>query len=124
MTPRSAVNDSATAVEAGGTNNASVGVDPRGNVLSNDTDVDIATNADQLHVVSVGPGAGIQTPVVGVMVINGQYGQLLIGSNGSYEYVVDNNNAAVQALRLSGQTLSDSFDYVPVTSPVRPLPPR
>jgi VCBS repeat-containing protein len=65
-----------------------------------------------LSVQSVGPGAGIQTPVVGVVVINGQYGQLLVGSNGSYEYVVDNNNAAVQALRLSGQTLTDRFDYV------------
>jgi VCBS repeat-containing protein len=106
------VNDSATAVEAGGLNNASAGVDPRGNVLSNDTDVDIATNADQLHVVSVGPGAGIQTPVLGVTVINGLYGQLVIGSNGSYQYVVDNNNAAVQALRLAGQTLQDDFNYV------------
>jgi VCBS repeat-containing protein len=106
------VNDSATALEAGGTNNASAGIDPRGNVLSNDTDVDIATNADQLHVVSVGPGAGIQTPVLGVTVINGLYGQLVIGSNGSYQYVVDNNNAAVQALRLSGQTLQDNFNYV------------
>ncbi|WP_419710434.1 VCBS domain-containing protein [Pseudomonas sp. NFX224] len=108
-----AVADSATAVEAGGTNNASIGVDPRGNVLANDTDVDIATNADQLHVVSVGTtGSGIQTPVNGVLVINGQYGQLLIGSNGSYEYVVDNNNPLVQALRLPGQTLVDRFDYV------------
>ncbi|WP_242208360.1 MULTISPECIES: VCBS domain-containing protein [unclassified Pseudomonas] len=106
------VNDSATALEAGGTNNASAGIDPRGNVLSNDTDVDIATNADQLHVVSVGPGAGIQTPVLGVTVINGLYGQLVIGSNGSYQYVVDNNNAAVQALRVSGQTLQDNFNYI------------
>jgi VCBS repeat-containing protein len=106
------VNDSATALEAGGSNNASAGIDPRGNVLSNDTDVDIATNADQLHVVSVGPGAGIQTPVLGVTVINGLYGQLVIGSNGSYQYVVDNNNAAVQALRVSGQTLQDNFNYV------------
>ncbi|MFJ2426612.1 VCBS domain-containing protein [Pseudomonas sp. NPDC087804] len=106
------VNDSATAVEAGGTNNASAGVDPRGNVLDNDTDVDIATNADSLQVVSVGPGAGIPIPSNGVVVVNGLYGQLLIGSNGSYEYVVDNNNATVQALRLSGQTLQDTFNYV------------
>ncbi|WP_166219362.1 VCBS domain-containing protein [Pseudomonas atagonensis] len=106
------VNDTATAVEAGGINNAAAGIDPRGNVLTNDTDVDIATNADSLHLVSVGPGAGIQTPIVGVSVINGLYGQLIIGSNGSYQYVVDNNNAAVQALRLAGQTLQDSFDYV------------
>ncbi|MFY0731792.1 VCBS domain-containing protein [Pseudomonas sp. NFX15] len=110
------VNDSAIAVEAGGTNNGTIGLDPRGDVLTNDTDVDIATNADQLHLVSVGPGGsgGTTTPIAanGVTVINGLYGQLLIGSNGSYEYVVDNNNAAVQALRLAGQTLVDTFDYV------------
>ena len=106
------VNDTAIAVEAGGTNNASIGIDPRGNVLANDTDVDIATNADRLNLVSVGPAAGIQTAITGAVVINGQYGQLLIGSNGAYEYVVDNNNATVQALRLSGQTLTDRFDYI------------
>ncbi|PBJ24138.1 hypothetical protein BSF44_21800 [Pseudomonas sp. ACN8] len=110
--PPIAVDDSAIAVEAGGTNNTVIGVDPRGNLLVNDTDIDTATNADRLHVLSIGPGTGIQTPVVGVVVINGQFGQLLVGSNGSYEYIVDNDNAAVQALRLSGQTLTDRFDYV------------
>lgn len=112
--PPVGVDDSATAVEAGGTNNNVVGVDPTGQLLTNDTDVDIATNADQLHVVSVASvnGAGLQIPVVGVLAINGQYGQLLVGSNGAYQYVVDNNNPLVQALRLSGQTLTDSFDYV------------
>ena len=48
-----AVNDTASATEAGGTLNSQVGVDPTGNVLSNDTDVDIATNGDALRVVSV-----------------------------------------------------------------------
>jgi VCBS repeat-containing protein len=105
-------NDSAIAVEAGGTNNAAIGIDPVGNLVTNDTDVDIATNADQLHVVSVGPGAGVQTPINGVVAIVGQYGQLLVGSNGAYQYVVDNNNPTVQALRLSGQTLIDTFNYV------------
>jgi VCBS repeat-containing protein len=106
------VNDVATAVEAGGTNNAAIGIDPTGQLLTNDTDVDIVTNADQLHVASVGPGNGGQIPIVGVVVITGQYGQLIVGSNGAYQYVVDNNNPLVQALRLSGQTLTDSFDYV------------
>lgn len=112
--PPIGVDDSATAVEAGGTHNNVIGVDPTGQLLTNDTDVDIATNADQLHVVSVATvnGAGLQIPVVGVLAINGQYGQLLVGSNGAYQYIVDNNNPLVQALRLSGQTLTDSFDYV------------
>ena len=35
-----AVADAATATEAGGVNNATAGVNPTGNVLTNDTDVD------------------------------------------------------------------------------------
>lgn len=109
-----AVDDSVTAVEAGGTFNGIDGVDPRGNVLTNDIDVDIATNADRLRVIAVGPANGTATtlPDVGVVVITGQYGNLIVGSNGSYQYRVDNNNPAVQALRLAGQTLTDRFDYV------------
>jgi VCBS repeat-containing protein len=106
------VDDSATAVEAGGTNNAAIGVDPTGQLLTNDIDVDIATNADQLHVFSVGPSNGAQTTIVGVTVVTGQYGRLIVGSNGAYQYIVDNANPLVQALRLSGQTLTDRFDYV------------
>ena len=109
-----AVDDSATAMEAGGTNNAIDGVDPRGNLLSNDIDVDIATNADRLRVISIGPNNGASTslPASGVVVITGQYGNLIVGSNGSYQYRVDNNNPAVEALRQAGQTLVDRFDYV------------
>jgi VCBS repeat-containing protein len=109
-----AVNDSITAVEAGGTNNNAIGVNPSGTLLTNDTDVDIATNADQLRVASVAPanGSAVLTPANGVVAITGQYGQLLVASNGAYQYVVDNNNPLVQALRVSGQTLVDSFDYV------------
>ena len=109
-----AVDDSVTAVEAGGTFNGIDGVDPRGNVLTNDIDVDITTNADRLRVIAVGPANGTATtlPDIGVVVITGQYGNLIVGSNGSYQYRVDNNNPAVQALRLAGQTLTDRFDYV------------
>lgn len=115
-----ATNDMALATEAGGFNNSTAGVDPRGTVLSNDTDVDIATNSDVLSVTSVtalkGPGAGddvtqalINNRVVYDIV--GLYGTLKIDSTGRYEYVVDNSNALVQALRVSGQTLSESFSY-------------
>ncbi|WP_110972679.1 VCBS domain-containing protein [Pseudomonas huaxiensis] len=109
-----AVDDVITAQEAGGTRNNILGIDPRGNLLSNDTDVDIATNADRLHVVSVGPANGNATslPDVGIVVITGQYGNLIVGSNGSYQYRVDNSNPAVEALRLNGQTLVERFDYV------------
>lgn len=109
-----AVNDFATAVEAGGTRNNVLGVDPRGNVLSNDTDVDIATNGDRLRVIAVSPanGSAVSLPASGVVVITGQYGNLIIGSNGSYQYRVDNSNPLVEALRVAGQTLSERFDYV------------
>lgn len=106
-------NDSANAVEAGGSNNRLPGVDPRGNLLSNDTDVDIATNADQLRVITVGLGgqAQVALPSIGSRVITGQYGSLVVSLTGAYQYIVDNSNAAVQALRLAGQTLTESFDY-------------
>ncbi|GGP18860.1 VCBS domain-containing protein [Silvimonas iriomotensis] len=107
------VNDAASATEAGGSFNNTIGVDPRGNVLTNDTDVDIATNGDSLHVVSVLPTGGTSgnVPGVGTGTFAGQYGTLTISADGGYLYTVDNNNAAVQALRTAGQHLVDSFTY-------------
>ncbi|WP_061170149.1 VCBS domain-containing protein [Caballeronia hypogeia] len=109
-----AVPDAASATEAGGNANAQPGVDPTGNVLTNDTDVDIATNGDALRVVQVAnqSGTSIFLPNTGRGVIAGLYGTLSLGANGGYQYVVDNANAAVQALRLSGQTLTERFTYV------------
>ena len=40
----------------------------------------------------------------------GAYGTLTLNADGSYSYVVDNNNAAVQALR-SSDTLTETFNY-------------
>ena len=109
-----AVNDTASATEAGGTLNSQVGVDPTGNVLSNDTDVDIATNGDALRVVSVTNqnGATLSLPNIGATSIAGLFGTLTLGAAGGYQYTVDNNNPAVEALRLSGQTLSEHFTYL------------
>src|SRR5262249_16630196 len=44
----------------------------------------------------------------------GTYGSVTLNANGSYTYTVDNSNAAVQALRTSGQTLTDTFTYTMV----------
>ncbi|WP_250519060.1 VCBS domain-containing protein [Caballeronia sp. ATUFL_M1_KS5A] len=106
--------DTASATEAGGNANDTPGVNPTGNVLANDTDVDIATNGDALRVVQVTnqSGASVAVPGAARVVVAGVYGTLSIGANGGYEYVVDNANAAVQALRLSGQTLTERFSYV------------
>jgi fimbrial isopeptide formation D2 family protein/uncharacterized repeat protein (TIGR01451 family) len=109
-----AVNDTADATEAGGNANNQAGVNPTGNVLNNDTDVDIATNGDALRAISVTnqDGAVTNLPTIGQNSSVGRFGTLVIGANGGYQYVVDNNNAAVQALRVSGQTLTDTFTYV------------
>ncbi len=109
-----AMDDNATAREAGGTNNRTPGVDPRGNLLDNDTDVDIATNGDQLRVISVTSplGVPVSVPVLGSVEVIGRYGRLVVQSNGAYQYLVDNNNAEVQALRLAGQQLTENFTYV------------
>ncbi|MCG8293218.1 VCBS domain-containing protein [Pseudomonas entomophila] len=108
-----AIDDNANAVEAGGTRNSVKGIDPRGNLLANDSDVDIATNGDRLRVISVGlqDGSGLQSPVNGLVVITGQYGRLIVASSGAYQYIVDNDNPQVEALRLAGQTLTERFDY-------------
>ncbi|MCQ4349017.1 VCBS domain-containing protein, partial [Pseudomonas stutzeri] len=99
-----AVADTAIAVEAGGASNATPGSNASGNLLDNDSDA----NGDTLTVTAVN-GSAIASG--GSLVVSGQYGQLTLGANGAYTYVVDNANAAVQALRSSANTLSETFTY-------------
>ncbi|WP_052949711.1 VCBS domain-containing protein [Dyella japonica] len=116
--PPSAVPDTDDAVEAGGTNNQTEGVDPKGNMLDNDTDVDIATNGDFLTLTGVQllPGGPVVAPLAngGTASVTGLYGTLYFLANGSYQYVVDNGNPTVQALRTCGQTLTETFSYTAV----------
>ena len=100
-----AVADAATAVEAGGVANGIPGTDPTGNVLTNDTDVD---SGDTQTVTAFSFGA---TPGTLGSALAGNYGSLTLNAAGNYSYVVDNNNAAVQALRSSGNTLPEIFNY-------------
>ncbi|MDY3556247.1 DUF4347 domain-containing protein [Gemmata sp. JC717] len=103
-----AVADAAMAVEAGGTNNGTPGTDPTGNVLANDTDPD---GGDTKVVTGVVAGnAGSASGSVGVTV-TGTYGSVVVNANGSFTYTVNNANAAVQALRTSSDTLTDTFTY-------------
>jgi VCBS repeat-containing protein len=106
--------DLAIAVEAGGFNNGDPGVNPTGNVLANDTDVDIQTNGDVLTVTRIAnnltPG-GVAVSANGITALQGLYGILVIRPNGGFQYIVDNSNPAVQALRTSGQFISEFFDY-------------
>jgi VCBS repeat-containing protein len=109
-----AATDTPIAVEAGGLNNGTPGTNPGGNVLTNDTDVDSVANGETKTVqgIATGTQAGPLTLNVGTGVVSANgYGTLTIAADGTYSYVVDNTNAAVQALRTSAQTLTDTFSY-------------
>jgi len=100
--------DTVIAVEAGGVSNGTAGTNPSkdaaAGVLFNDTDVD---SGDTKTVTAV---TGVLAGTVGTAT-NGLYGALTLNADGSYSYVVDNNNTTVQALRLSSNTLTDTFNY-------------
>ena len=76
------------------------GSNATGNVLANDTDVD------------AGDGKTVVAADTGVRV--GSYGTLTLNADGSYTYVIDNADPAVDALRLSTDTLTDQFTYTVV----------
>ncbi|TWT98957.1 Ig-like domain-containing protein [Neorhodopirellula pilleata] len=94
--------------EAGGDANTTPGIDPTGNVLDNDTDLDVT---DSANVVGVAQGiTGAASGFVGAPV-DGLYGNITIQSNGLYVYNVDNNHPDVEALRTTTDTLEDVFTY-------------
>ncbi|MGY4224881.1 VCBS repeat-containing protein [Bradyrhizobium sp. USDA 4503] len=104
-----AVADVASATEAGGVNNGTAGVDPTGNVLTNDTDVD-AGDSKTVAGVAAGTTSAALSSGAGTGV-TGAHGTLTLGTDGSYTYVVDNSDSAVEALRTSSDTLTDTFSY-------------
>ncbi len=91
-----------------GTNNGVAGTNPTGNLLTNDIDVD----SGDTRTVS-GVAAGTQASASGSVAssVTGSYGSIIVAADGSYTYTVDNSNSAVQALRTSGQSLTDIFTY-------------
>ncbi|MBU6240057.1 MAG: tandem-95 repeat protein, partial [Planctomycetes bacterium] len=103
-----AVADTTIAIEAGGINNTTAGVNPVGNVLANDTDTD---TGDSKTVTGVAAGVvGSASSNVGSSVI-GTFGTITIANDGTYTYTIDNSNAIVQALRSASNTLTDVFTY-------------
>ena len=84
-----------------------------GNVLSNDTDADVALG-DFLTVTGVRAGTeaagGALTGVSGSTVIAGIYGSLTIGANGAWSYALDNSDPDTQALA-QGQQVTETFTY-------------
>lgn len=103
-----AVVDTATALEAGGTANGTAGTNPTGNVLSNDTDID-AGDTKTVTGVAAGVVGSVSTNVGSA--VTGTYGSISISSTGAHTYNVDNSNAAVQALRTTSNTLTDTYTY-------------
>ncbi|MFM5093897.1 VCBS domain-containing protein [Aeromonas rivipollensis] len=104
-----AVDDKANALEAGGIDNTAAGLDPVGNVLDNDSDVDSQANGETRTVLTVSDALG--NSVNAGQVLQGRYGQLILNADGSYQYLIDNDNPEVEALRLASQTLTEVFSY-------------
>jgi VCBS repeat-containing protein len=118
-TPPVANDDSVSATEAGGLNNAVAGVNPTGNVILGtgaagsvqDTDAEDPSTALTVVAVHAGPeGASTLTGTVGTP-LTGSHGQLTLNSDGSYTYAVNQTDAAVQALHTSADTITDTFNY-------------
>jgi VCBS repeat-containing protein len=105
-----AINDSNSATEAGGIGNGTPGSNASGNVLSNDTDVD--TSLASFRVTALHAGAAEGSGATGTLgsALAGAYGNLTLNADGSYNYVLNNSAAAVQALNV-GAKLTDTFNY-------------
>jgi VCBS repeat-containing protein len=108
-----ALDDTASAVEAGGTANGTAGSDGTGNVLTNDTDPDSVVNGEARTVSALRTGTEAGSGTAGAVgaALAGTFGSLTLNADGSYTYVVDETNTAVQALRVTGQQLTDVFTY-------------
>ena len=91
--------DTASAKEAGGTNNQTAGLNPSGNVLTNDTGTTIRVSA-----------AGGSAVTAAGTTVNGRYGTLTLKADGSYTYTVNNSQAEVQALNVN-DSLVDTITY-------------
>ena len=76
-----------------------------GNVITNDTDPD-AGDTKTVTAVSFGPTNG----TLGTA-LTGAYGSLVLNASGAFTYTVNENAAAVQALRHRPTPLTDVFNY-------------
>ncbi|MDN5000401.1 cadherin domain-containing protein [Bradyrhizobium sp. GCM10027634] len=118
-TPPVANDDSLSATEAGGANNSVAGFNPSGNVILGtgsagalqDTDAEDPSTALTVVAVHTGSeGASTGTGTVGQDLI-GSHGTLHLNGDGSYTYTVNQNDAQVQALHTSANTIQDKFNY-------------
>jgi VCBS repeat-containing protein len=112
-TPPAAVNDTGTAEEAGGIDNADGGSNATGNVLTNDTDENPG-DTKTVTALRSGNTEGLGNPALpdgsGGFSVSGDYGTLSVAADGSYTYQVNQFNFSVEKM-LPGDTLVDSFNY-------------
>ena len=104
------VDDTGAATEKGGTNNGSPGSNATGNVLTNDTDVDDTHASLVVSAIRTGTEAGSGASGTVGSALTGAHGTLTLNSNGTYTYVVNDNDSVVQALNVS-QSTTDTFTY-------------
>jgi VCBS repeat-containing protein len=104
-TPPTAVADAADATEKGGISNGAGGSPATGNVLTNDTDPD-AGDSKTVTAIKFGTTAGTLGAALA-----GAHGSLTLDASGAFTYTVNETDAAVQALRLSSNTVTDVFSY-------------
>jgi VCBS repeat-containing protein len=78
-----------------------------GNVLTNDTDVDLGDTRSVTGVAAGTPATASGNVATGVA---GTYGTVTIAADGSYNYKLDNTKPSVQALA-QGQKVTDTFTY-------------
>ncbi len=98
------------ATEKGGTNNGGGGANATGNVLRNDTDVDDVRSSFVVSAFRTGGDEGLgNSGTVGFGLV-GAHGTLTLNANGKYTYVVNEDDAAVQAMNVGG-TITDTFNY-------------
>jgi VCBS repeat-containing protein len=118
-TPPVANDDSVSATEAGGLNNAVAGTNPSGNVILGtgaagdvqDTDAQDPSSALTVVAVHTGPeGGSIASGTVGSP-LTGAHGTLTLNIDGSYTYLVNQTDTQVQALATSAETITDVFNY-------------
>ncbi|MBF0214077.1 MAG: cadherin domain-containing protein, partial [Magnetococcales bacterium] len=103
-----AADDSANALEAGGTGNGTAGSAASGNLLTNDTDSD--SSSLTVTAIRLGSVEGSGTAGAVGSAVSGLYGTLTVSAQGAYSYVVNDSASTVQALQ-SGQSLTESFNY-------------
>ncbi|MDX5358415.1 MAG: VCBS domain-containing protein, partial [Rhodobacterales bacterium] len=107
-----AIDDTATATEAGGVANAAPGSDATGSLVANDTDSNFVSWTITSVKTGMFEGQGTAATLAGTtFTIAGRFGTLTVEQDGTYTYVVNNNNAAVQALNTGSAPLYDTFNY-------------